>query len=154
MSPTETAERLREGAERVRERLEPTVERIRENAPEYAERGREAIEHAKDVAPDYVERFVESSREAGERVEEYLSDLDVDEETVRTWGPPLLAGIVGFILGLLVGRALARRRSDEGSETKRGLAHAPRSSSRDTPPPTRMPEVAEIVEAGSDGRHN
>jgi ElaB/YqjD/DUF883 family membrane-anchored ribosome-binding protein len=174
-------EASRRAAERIahlREQIEPTVERARENAPQYAERlaergreafdqarevapeyaerlaerGREAFDQAREVAPEYAEKVAERSRETAERVERYLEE-HVDEETLDVWGPRVLAAFVGFVVGVLVGWLIGARGNDDEllSDEEAGRTY----SSRDPAarPSTRMPDVAERVEAGGDGQH-
>jgi ElaB/YqjD/DUF883 family membrane-anchored ribosome-binding protein len=157
------AERAVTEAERLRrERLDPAVERARQRAPEYAERvaerSREVVEHAREHAPEYAERVADAGRESAERVAAYLEE-HVDEETLRVWGPRLLFALLGFVVGFLLGRAVAGGGSEDAAGwDDPGLAHAPadrdRGQSGEAPPPTRMPAVGETVEAGGDGHQD
>lgn len=154
---TEATDRTDRITDAIRERVGSTgiADRITPSEPGAAERVAATVDQARgqlaDALDDLADRFggdrllaelqVRRARarsaasEAGERLSSYFDDIDIDEETARVWAPRIAFAFAGFLLGLLIGRASSRRRSDDDiwldepvtTSAPRGVAQAPRT---------------------------
>lgn len=121
-------ERLEPALERFADTLESATERLLAELEPRAERARESVAQAVANAPQAAERVAERGRATAEQVGAYLGER-IDEETMEVWGPRVLVGLVGFLVGFILGRFMRRRHETEDlwvePEPAPGLAQAP-----------------------------